>query len=97
MKRLHFSLCNNKAKKNSILLIFQILFFVYNNFFMLNKALERKVIVNRMGRFEDSEYHMQTLEPEFHAYIKQKKQISDKIHDHWKLELNTHVKKKNTN
>ena len=46
-----------------------------------------------MGRPEESEYHMQTLDPEFHAYIKQKKQISDRIHDHWKLELNKHVKK----
>ena len=44
-----------------------------------------------MGRCEDNEYHMQTLDPEFHAYVKQKKQLSDKIHDHWKLELNTHV------
>ncbi len=45
-----------------------------------------------MGRNENtSEYHMQTLDPEFHAYIKQKQRLSDRIHDHWKLELNSHV------
>lgn len=60
----------------------------------LKKVSAKKSLTARflMGRNENtSEYHMQTLDPEFHAYIKQKQRLSDRIHDHWKLELNSHV------
>ena len=35
--------------------------------------------------------HQPVIDLELKAYVKQKKQINEKIQNHWKLELNAHV------
>ena len=37
------------------------------------------------------EYNLKTIDPEFQIYVKNKKHLNEKIHDHWKLELTKHV------
>lgn len=44
-----------------------------------------------MGRYEKSDFHMPPIDPEYKAYVKHKKTLKEKIHDHWKLELSIHV------
>jgi hypothetical protein len=46
-----------------------------------------------MRRYENEVFqmHQPVIDLELKAYVKQKKQINEKIQNHWKLELNTHV------
>lgn len=44
-----------------------------------------------MRKSENSNFHLQPIDPELRAYVNQKKNIREKIHDHWKLELNPQV------
>lgn len=44
-----------------------------------------------MSRYEENEFRMKPIDPEFQAYVVQRKTLNEQIQDHWKLELNTHV------
>ncbi len=46
---------------------------------------------DKINRYSNKAYHLQSIDPEFRAYIKQRNQINHQIHEHWKLELNIHV------
>ena len=45
---------------------------------------------NELSSYDD--YHL-VVDPEYKAYIRQKKKLNEQIHDHWKLELVKHVSK----
>ncbi|CAF0789818.1 unnamed protein product, partial [Brachionus calyciflorus] len=51
----------------------------------------------KMPKNEISEFYLQPIDPELKAYANQKKNIKEKIHEHWKLELNTHSPQKGNN
>ena len=45
--------------------------------------------MKKMNRLEmDSEFYLAPLDHEYKDYVRQKKQLRNKLHDHWKIELN---------
>lgn len=45
--------------------------------------------MKKMNRIDiDSDFYLAPLDHEYKDYVRQKKQIREKLHDHWKIELN---------
>lgn len=48
--------------------------------------------MKKMNRFEaGTSFCLAPLDHEFKDFVKQKKEIKEKLHDHWKIELNVTV------
>ena len=49
----------------------------------------RLAIQNKsMHRLDSESFYLAPLDHEFKDFVKQKKQIKEQLHDHWKIELN---------
>ena len=48
---------------------------------------------SEMNSSNYNDYHL-IVDPEYKAYLRQKKKLNEQINDHWKLELVKHVSKR---
>jgi hypothetical protein len=77
-------------------------FFLFNIIFIINLFLYSLKVksglnlnnqMNKMYRLETgSSFCLAPMDNELKDFVKQKKEIKEKLHDHWKIELNVKFK-----